>query len=162
MPTTRYTYRSPARQAADERYVRSPKGRQATWRGNQRKKARLAAERIHPVEKRMWRNCMTLAEAAERAKLQRAAYAQSDKGKAAKAAYATSDKGKAARKRANDKYYARRAFERRVDRVPEIQNPHLTSEYAELAKTTGISPCQLQAVTWVCWRRLHGVVKAQE
>jgi len=35
----------------------------------------------------------------------------------------------------------------------------LSASYAVVAKHLGLRPCQLQAVVWVVWRRLHNVVK---
>jgi len=33
----------------------------------------------------------------------------------------------------------------------------IKEDYREAARTLGVKPNVVQAVTWVCWRRLHGV-----
>ena len=50
-------------------------------------------------------------------------------------------------------------------RVSLLQVPHigrraynrLSGSYSTVAKRVGLRPCELQAVVWIVWRRLHGV-----
>lgn len=49
-----------------------------------------------------------------------------------------------------------------LDETPTMNDRlynRIAGDYVIVAKWLGLSPCQLQAVTWVCWRRLQGVVK---
>lgn len=48
-----------------------------------------------------------------------------------------------------------------LDDVPPLNNRlyhRIAGDYVFVAKVLSIRPCQLQAVTWCCWRRLHNVV----
>lgn len=52
-----------------------------------------------------------------------------------------------------------------VENTPNITNnlySRISSDYAEASLNTGLSPCQLQAITWCAWRRVHGVDKPGE
>lgn len=47
-----------------------------------------------------------------------------------------------------------------IDNVPNLTDRlyhRIASSYVEVAKLVKISPCQLQAITWVTWRRIHAV-----
>jgi hypothetical protein len=49
-----------------------------------------------------------------------------------------------------------------LEDTPTMNDRHynrLAKHYNDAAREVGIRPCQLQAITWVTWRRLHGVVK---
>lgn len=42
--------------------------------------------------------------------------------------------------------------------VTNAEYPYYAKHYVKLAERLGIIPNQLQAITWVCWRRLKGVL----
>lgn len=47
-----------------------------------------------------------------------------------------------------------------LDEIPPINDRlyfRIASDYCVVARDLAISPCQLQAITWVTWRRLHQV-----
>lgn len=47
-----------------------------------------------------------------------------------------------------------------LDDVPTLNDrlyTRIAADYANVAYQVGITPCQLQAITWVTWRRLHSV-----
>lgn len=47
-----------------------------------------------------------------------------------------------------------------LDSTPALNNRlyrKVASDYAVVAKFAGMSPCQLQAITWLTWRRIHNV-----
>ncbi len=49
-----------------------------------------------------------------------------------------------------------------LDDVPPISGRlyhRIASDYCVVARDYSISPCQLQAICWVVWRRIHGVTK---
>lgn len=48
-----------------------------------------------------------------------------------------------------------------LDDVPTINDRlynRIASDYCVVAKDLAISPCQVQSITWLTWRRLHGIV----
>lgn len=51
-----------------------------------------------------------------------------------------------------------------LDEIPPITDSlynKLSADYLTVARAIGILPCQLQAITWVTWRRLHGVTRPE-
>jgi hypothetical protein len=47
-----------------------------------------------------------------------------------------------------------------LDDVPTLNDKlyrRIAADYVTVAKTLNVRPCQLQAITWVAWRRLHEV-----